>query len=839
MNYAINTSWNKRLFVSIATTLAILISPLTSAFAEGENVYTTQEEVKYQIQEFDVTIDKASVDKTNGNIYYNATPSNPSKFPKNASFRITLNENYTGTKMKKPEVLNGKRIMIQVQTEVGKEVVVGEKTVTEVYLHNWYLLSGAGKNEVHEAVKLDSMRFLEEGVYQYDVTRQFYNKPEIDRVVFYNSRLKTKHPVDQNLADGMIMVSGIISTSDNKTMEVHDWIFIEEGEPKGTENTPAATYEIHGQVVSYLYKETTGANGRDYVEWVEFEDSDGKRYLARWNPAVLDKKRAPSKGYYTFTVSTITNQSSKPMVNIESVLERAQNFEFKTDDVVALTGYVGKNVSGNNAKTDGTTVVTYEFVSKERTYYASFDSTILGNYNDLWKLSGKSLELTGVVYKKENKVFLGVMGYRDPFADSNYKEGIDKNKSSRNIISATPVHIISHTDKQSSYKVVTKDGLEHTFIFDSSLMKKFPNRNLISETFNFTVIHNEASKKSGVYYVVDMTPAESQEFATDRGLFVKLVKSSASTHTFLFESVNGAKYNVIMNNASVDTAGGAKQITGSTANIYGNHRTVEGVRLFDVYMYSPLNVGHINKNTSDKVSFRGKIQKVVSRDNKGIMFYGTNQYGQSEYFYMEKDFLGSKFPVSTTFEELFGYEISVSGYRMKDGAILVNDFGYSKVPKHFPAELKPLVEAPVKFPNLKGWTGILDISDIAGEEGQLMLITATDKYILHGKANVMKDVEKNLRNIVYLRGEYREAGKPYWTGEIEVYDLQFVDKDTNTIVKPIGQEVDDIIPDPQKEAIHTLQPHKKPKEFEFGSAIPEALYFPELPQVADPIPNGK
>lgn len=758
-----------------------------------------------------------------GKTTYQLSPVDPSLYPRWHDFKGVFDEEVLFHKYPMQSgILKGKTLKIQAVPTAPLETT----NASLLWIKDWELY-GVDPSLTSETVKVTGIDFQEGEFIQYEV--EPFGDTGINRISFKKSTLGGLFPTD-NLVNSTLLIQGVMATSDNKTLSIRDWMPLETI-ANDVEVTKPGTYEIHGTISGSLFEEVVG---KDTILWAELVDYDGKKYLTRWNRSKHSFTNRNFAGEYTLEVSTITQDTAKPVVEVVNVQKRPNGFEFKTDEVVSLMGTVGELVNSHASRN------TYKFNADDKTYYAVFDSEIVGTNDANAKLSGKSLELTGVVNKQNNLIYLGVMGYRDPYAADNYGKVTHPTDATikMDAVRATPVYLVSYTDNASAYRVVTSAGVEHTFVFDKKMLKEnFPTKNIIGQEFNFAIWFDENTKSQNAYLVASMSSTGKNGFEQDRGKFLKVVENSSSATIFSFESIKGGTYNVLLNSASVAKMGGANKVTGQTATIYGHQSTASGERIFDVYMLTPVNVPHANAQKNEIATFTGNVEKISSRDPKGLTLFATNQYGQSEYLYIETDFLKDKFPASIPIEDIVSHEISVTGYRLANGVLLVQDFGFPEVPTYYPNEIKSKIEAPEYFPNMKGFTGILDISDIGGSH--LMLITSTDKYILNGKPEVMAQIENNLRNIVYLRGEYREAGSPYWTGEIKVYDIQPLDSNTNTIKNPIGEPVHDLIPDPQKDAHHTIQLHDLPDEFEFGSAIPEAKYFPEIPKVEIDVPSLK
>lgn len=782
--------------------------------AEGDTNVETTNLGESQVEEYLMKVTNNEI-REGGKTTYKMTPVDPSLYPKWQEFKGVFDQEVLFYKYPMQSgTLKGKTI--KVQAELGAPMA--DVSPSLLWIKDWEL-HDVDPSLTSETVKVTGIDFQEGEFIQYEV--EPFGNSEINRISFKKSTLGGLFPTD-NLVNATLLIQGVIATSDNKTLSVRDWLTLETVASE-TEVTKSKTYEIHGTIAGVLFEEVVG---KDTILWAELVDYDGKKYLTRWNRSKHSITSRKFAGEYTLEVSTITRDTVKPVVEVESIQKRPDDFEFKTDEVVSLMGTVGELVNSHSSRN------TYKFNADGKIYYAVFDSEIVGTNDANSKLSGKALELTGVVNKQNDLIYLGVMGYRDPYAADKYGKYTHPTDSTIKIdaVKATPVYLVSYTDNASAYRVVTSAGVEHTFVFDKNTLKdKFPTKNIIGEEFNFTIWFDDNTKSQNAYLVASMSSTGENGFEQDRGKFLKVVKTSSSTTIFSFESIKGGVYNVLLNSASVAKMGGAKKVIGQTATIYGHQSATSGERIFDVYMLTPVNVPHANTQKNEVATFTGKVEKISSRDPKGLTLFAANQYGQSEYLYIETDFLKAKFPASIPLEDIVSHEITVTGYRLANGVLLVQDFGFPKVPTYYPDAIKSKIEAPEYFPNLKGFTGILDISDIGGSH--LMLITSTDKYILNGKPEVMALIEDNLRNIVYLRGEYREAGSPYWTGEIKVYDIQPLDSNTNTIKNPIGEPVHDLIPDPSKDAHQTIQLHDLPEEFEFGSAIPEAKYFPEIPKV--------
>lgn len=769
------------------------------------------EEVSYFTNSFEL---KGIDYETEGEVIYNAVPSASSPLPKDSTYQLVFNEEELGGAFPR-ESIEGRVLKV-----TG---LLDEEDTGVLEVSDWRLYT-EDSDQVSVLLQVESTQFQKDGVVTYFVTP--LDGGEFDRITFKESVLGEKFPAE-NLVGTKLSVSGDYITSDSKNLSVSDWVPYDM-----SENMSGDVNTIEGETKTY-YGEFQYAIGETmeegtYVIDAKFVDFDGKEYIARFDSRYVD--RMPDLYSVTFKATVEAEpkgvSGSHPVLQVKSYKIEEDNFEFKTDEVISTVGKIGKVINSSNGR------MTYEFSDDSKKYIAVFDDSVLGDAFMNSSLEGKNLELTGVVYKEEDTVYLGVMGYRDPYKGGTV--GSTGNGLTSYSFSGTITYLMSYTESESMYKVITSNGEEKVVVFTSELLKKnYPSQSLIGKSMNFVTLYKGKTLNSSTKLLVaNYTLKSSDEFKQDRGKFLSVAQESQSAVIFTFESIEGGRYDVLLTAASVSKFGGKDALLGKVVTLYGKEGEFKGERVFDAYLVTPVNTPHFNQNSSETVTFTGFIQKVSQRDTKGVTFLVSNQYGESEYVYFETDFLEGKFPAALSFSEMLKTEVTVAGYRLSNGKIMVKDFAFPKVSTSYPNQLKPKYQEPDYFPNMKGFTGILDVSDIGGT--QLMLITSSDKYILHGKPEVLKQIEENLRSIVYLRGEYREAGRPYWTGEIKVYDIKVLDGDTNTIIKPIDTPIGGLIPDPQKEAHHTIQlPTEKPKEYKYGEGIPEALYIPEPPMAKD------
>lgn len=825
----------KKIFILLLSAIITLsyTVPL-NAYAEGGSEVDKKEEVEEVVKEevlHGATVKINRILSEEDKLILLASPTN-NRGTKNLTFTIDelqMNFPYDG------KALVGKTISI-IYTE-GPVTEEG-KPSDDWFIKDWSLATSEPEEGVEyfeDVVVLHQMRFSENHVHQYDVESFENKKYGINRINFYDTRVDPKHIYDNNYAGARIKVYGAMSTTDDKTMDVRNWIILSPDE-KEVHDEARDKDQIYGTVTELSYKD-----GK--TVYAMFKADGGQYYVTSWDLDYFSFYEGPPIGSkMTLDVEYTNKDTSTPAVKVLDYEIMDSKFEYKTGDVLSITGIATELMTSEGAMFDGSTTVTYKFNSNGVNYYAAFDSTVLGEYDRLWTLEGKKFEITGVVYKEGSTTFIGVASYRDPFASIGYGEDFNGSNLSqvgdRNItaLTVTNTTLVSYDDTTAVYKGITTHGIEHYFVYSKELLgDKYTTDNLIGSTYRVTVIQSTASKEKNMYYVKSME-AVNNEFEKHRGTITELVVEGTSTGTYMFESITGQKMKIIMNNASIALIGSAEELVGVSGTIYGKFANVTGENLFDVYNLTISKADQFSEKNDDTVTFRGTIKELIGSTGQGLLFYATNQYGQSEYLYFELEYMKEYLGMGVSTEALMSGEITITGIRTSE-YIMVKSFGKPKIPDWYPTGLDSKITEPEYFPNLKGWTGFLEVSDIAGEQSQLVLVTAKDRYILNGSKKVMSKIEANLGNIVYLRGEYREAGAPYWTGEIKVYDLQFQERgpDDNVIyADPIGEEVPDLMPDPQKPAIHTIQLHDKPADFEYGDAIIEALYFPEIIQVEMP-----
>ena len=150
----------------------------------------------------------------------------------------------------------------------------------------------------------------------------------------------------------------------------------------------------------------------------------------------------------------------------------------------------------------------------------------------------------------------------------------------------------------------------------------------------------------------------------------------------------------------------------------------------------------------------------------------------------------------------------------------------------YPVEPEKKYTNPVNFPNMEGFTGIIQLLNI--DKTYYTLTTSKNRYVLmFDDKNIENILKENLNNTVYLRGQPDFMGDSFWSHRIIVYDIQplcFGQGKCTTIINPVNTKIPDYKPDPQKNAIHTIQINgADPKNYQYGLGILESLVIPELP----------
>lgn len=645
-------------------------------------------------------------------------------------------------------------------------------------------------------------------------------KGSISHLRFHNPRVLgenaekeqgEKHPY-ANIAGSTVKVVGVVRG--DGTLDVRWLSIVEKGQYETSDKEQYLNpYTIYGTTTKTSKQEEYRGSMYQVMYLRTFDDEVYKMYYKRG-----DSRMIVNANYQVEVVDMVRTSEGKA-VEVLSYTEMDNNLNVKIDSVVSITGTLHEK---DSVSTSG--IAIHSFDSDGVVYKALFDKSMMKQ--DFGKLSKgmKEIELTGVTSMINGHVYITVIAYREL--------NVASNLGSEGYIKGTFTKLISRQAEGDLYEFITYNGELITI----AVTKKSKLGLLIGKSG--TVHYKGVGKKR---YALSF----EEEYLSETYTGVVTAEtdiSSGTTVTLKFKTIEGRVMKVVLNRGSYNALGGASgglvgkhlQLTGKMINIK-NEMVLEvfGAVIVD----SKVATTNIKGNLS--ASFRGKVYKEVSRTSQSITVLAKNQYGQSEKLIFSFEFTKENSKrIELSLKYLMQSEISITGYRLKTGEIMVEDFGFQKVPTERPDERKPMWESPEYFPNMNGWEGMLDISDLGGEEGQIMLIVKNDKYILNGKKEVMALLEKNLRKMVYLRGEYREAGAPYWTGEIKVYDIQPLGVDGNTITKPKGEEVHDRVPPPDKDAIHTLQFHDDPKKFDWGSGIPEALYFPEEPEIPQTKDDG-
>lgn len=479
--------------------------------------------------------------------------------------------------------------------------------------------------------------------------------------------------------------------------------------------------------------------------------------------------------------------------------------DYQDGEVVTIYGKPEKLIR----KSDGVNI--YQVVVGKERIAVSFSKEILGSKYKA-DVSNKFLEMVGVVsIQEDDSPLLTLANFRESGLSNEY-EVADKGA----LVRKGEVTILQRTkrnEREDVYDVMTEQGNRFALTFSRmTLKKRFSEENLTGKTIQTTFSYvGKLEKKGGK--VLSYTLLKKNQFDKARVTLKRVVRETDSSIVVSVKDADGKNYDVVLskeswNRTSVD------RLKGKTLYLEGQERTLGGKVYFDAYSLKSTPKPTFNSQDNDTVTFEGKVLKETTANGMRA-FLVKNPYGKTETLLLDEEYYGAKMEV--------GKDVIVTGYKVK-GGILVTQKNDYVLPKDGPNKSKPLYQNTQSFPNLRGYHGVLDVLTV--DTSHLMLITSSDQFLLSGEENVLKKIEANLRKQVYLRGEYRESAKPYWTGELKVYDFKVVGEG-NTFVKPDMQPVLEPIGGPDKDAHETIQlPTEPPLKIHVGRGIVESKYQP-------------
>ena len=719
--------------------------------------------------------------------------------------RVKMKENFPLTN------LSGKNIEITALYEA-----LNEDGLTELYVLDWKLISEE-LNRISIRGEIVSIIHEDEDSITYGI--QTTEEPitgEINNIVFEKSILGKNYPSINLVGQTINAVVEPIPTDSGK---VYDWAIVGEDDyelDEGEKEVPQTYYGILKKIMHYSKKSVVylmeDYNGKEYI--VDFlqlnlrhlpeSDLEGRKITIK----------AIQRGYDGFT----------PILEVMEYEYNPDSFNHYDFEVVALTGIIkeeiGKNEEGRKKYLFKTT--------KGREYVAVFDKEVLGNRYPINNLEDEELQLFGVVYTENGVSYLGVMAYRDVM----YEYSLDDYDYA--IMDITPIRIVSQSADEILYQAANKNGDRFFILFSKDVLgDDYPNGILLGKEITIATHffgEDEIIDKDTVFIVNAWVETNEEDFKTDRGIFKDLVESSDTAFVYNFESTRGGTYEVLISSTLYmelfDSEGGNSKVSGTVASIYGYMGEHNGRRVFVAHGINILSQEHINETKADIITFRGVVENLVSENKDGAMYFAKNSYGEYALLYFDVDYFKDKFPKPQT---LLNEEVAIRGYIYSNGVLMVTDYQILKGHEEYPEfPVSPYREIEY-FPNMQGYIGTLTV--FSADTPYLVLVTSSDRYILEGQPEVIKEVEKHLGKIVYLMGEPSTVSYPYWTDKIKVYDLvPMSGLGKNVIIRPAADPIHYKKEDPMKTAIHTVQELEKPADFEYGDGIKESVYMPTAPK---------
>lgn len=700
---------------------------------------------------------------------------------------------------------------------------------TILYVKDWKLKGS--EQEESTKVKVVSINYSNSSAYELSYVVEADNG-KTNTIVFNKIRLGNDYPED-NLLGKTLLITGLPRTEDKQVLDIVTWKVMDESSTGNKEesSTPEKTTQtFRGQLKSLVSYEVLANNIVDSV--YTFEDYNGNVYLAHFNSEnakrVVTNDQEGRKLTIEADLKSLPN-SKYPVLTVRDFEFNDDDFSYATNEAVALKGDLGSIVQNSNPDR-----ISYKFFSElklngtgvQREYVAVFDKNILKDNFPLDDLTGEEMKLYGISYEIDGVHYLGVLSYVFMSEVSNEAtSGVGFE-----VLDLTPTRIVSEDDEEIIYEAVGNNAKKYLIAFQESVLEdKMPNGLLIGQSITVFTQYlgtNPRDVEEDTLFIVNTwTINEENSFLSQRGKLLNVIKESSSAYLYEFQSMNGNVYKVIIEKEIHEAA--LKQrdmdlenLIGQTVSLYGNLALYDGQPTFVVYGVNVLTQEFINKATADSIVFRGTVKELASKNAEGRLYYAVNQYDEHALLYFDLDLLKDKFPRE---EDLLNQEIVVQGFLYSDGTLLVSDFKNLFVPTGSPEIPKPLYAPAEYFPNLKGFIGMLDI--LSTDKTHFTLNTSSRSYVLTGTEEVIQSIEDNVGKIVYLRGELHEQDYTYWTGQINVYDIAPLLKG-NSYIKPISEPVDEMKPDPMKNAVHTIQLPTYNPQYEYGDGIGPSIYIP-------------
>lgn len=662
--------------------------------------------------------------------------------------------------------------------------------------------------------------------YQFD---SFYG--DIIRITFSKDLLGEYYP-EESLIGKQLNIIGF-EQDQSRFLEVSQWSEIEVGEPDNITLKERKIY--HGTLKELTFTKEYDNSSRVKERTFILEDFEGNKHVVIFDDENLssmpDEEDVGRKIKLDATEENV--DSNNPFLYAYDFDFQRSDYHYGGDEIVALVGTI--TYKYDSAKHNRSV---YQFDSGGKTYIAVFDKEVLGDAYTSTDLTGKEIELTGYTELDNNVLYMAVMGWRYTDNLSDYGDGMEYEYEGETfnfqVLNGTIVDVIAETEDDIIYRILSEEnGAGHFVVFTKELLgEHFPTYSLIGENVRLETIYNDEEVTYDTpFFVISWATTEYRKMDKDRGVFLELLETSDSSYVYLFKSINNREYKVQINTETIVKMGvEPEDILESSFWIYGYEKSWYNQRIFDMYAIYGVE-DSFNEQTSPDVVIQGTLLLKLEGENPydKPIYYLQNQYGENTLITFERKYLEGNYPL----EDLIGKEIVIKGYLNSQDIVTVKEWQIIEIPEEYPVDREDYYQDPLNFPNLKGYKGMLSV--LYTDKPYLVLITAYDTYLLSGDKEVMREVEDNLGKLVYLRGEQSEISIPYWTGQMKVYDIKPLDtEEYNIIIQPKSKPLPDLVPDPQKDAVDTIQlPTETPKDYLYGEGIIEAKFFPEYIPVKD------
>ena len=639
------------------------------------------------------------------------------------------------------------------------------------------------------------------------------NSDEIKYIIIDNRLSSDRNiPASSYVGKHLKIIGERLEETDIGLLYVKDYIVLLKEEFKTKKEEKKNTVKLYGKLIKSLYREdyekaienlneeetdnlTENLKTERIINQIyEFHDSIGNKYYAYFNNQDLIVPAANEEGRPIELEGTIKDE------NLEYASIQVKNYSLLETEKIPLKKDTFSQIN-----------CVLNTVKESNDSYTVYKGT-MDNEQDIEIIVNESTELISLnniplneklivtIYTNEIKNNIIIVTALDIKKESEVNE---------NLI----LELLKNKNGELVYQINTYNNEIKEVSFKENILKgNYPKNNLTGKKIIYTLIPNTNN-------VIAWKIINEADYKFDTGFITELIEENDYGITYRFLSEHNQNYKIFLprDGAMIDTdlITDPKDLLKNTFNISGimNHNKYGRIMILDSIKYTDKPFRNLNDNKL--ITIRGKVKRIKSNTNNGIIYYVENEYNKS-YLINISDNMGDQYPLYDITNE----DIIVNGYLLDNGIILVKDLKFiNRDFNKLPIEKEKTYSNIDKYPNMQYFCGKLELFTI--DKTYYTLKTTSERYSLTNIKNNKDIMNNNLTKYVEIHGQVYTHNYPSIEKYIDIYSVKGV---SNCLTEKI-YAAKDYEEDKYKNSIYTEQSNRLENSINIGIGLFESMYL--------------